>query len=64
MVVADRSLYSLFAPYLTSPHLPVQVVFSDHTEIILSREARVVTYVDKEGNRETLLLQRVLEEQR
>jgi len=31
----------------------VQVVFFDHTEVLLSCEARSVTYVDKERNRET-----------
>ncbi|CAM9188958.1 unnamed protein product [Sphacelaria rigidula] len=42
----------------------VQVVFSDHTEILLSEEARIVTFVDKEGSRQTQSLQRVLLEQR
>lgn len=40
------------------------MVFSDHTEVLLSREARVVTFVDKDGRRETLSLQRVLQDQR
>jgi len=31
----------------------VQVNFQDHTEIILSSEARVVTYVNKKGLRST-----------
>jgi polo-like kinase 1 len=31
----------------------IQVHFHDHTEIILSSEARVVTYMDKRGNRST-----------
>lgn len=42
----------------------VQVVFSDHTEILLSKDARVITFVDKNGKRETRALQRVLDEQR
>ncbi|CAM9239764.1 unnamed protein product, partial [Hapterophycus canaliculatus] len=42
----------------------VQVVFSDRTEILLSKEGRVVTFVDKEGKRENHSLQRVLEDQR
>lgn len=41
-----------------------QVVFSDSTEILLSKEARVVTFVDKDGARETSSLQRVVEDQR
>lgn len=41
-----------------------QVVFADHTEILLSNEARVVTFVDKHGNRETHSLQGVLQDQR
>ena len=31
----------------------IQVHFQDHTEIILSSEARVVTYMDKKGGRST-----------
>ena len=31
----------------------IQVHFHDHTEIILSSEARVVTYMDKKGTRST-----------
>lgn len=31
----------------------VQVNFQDHTEIILSSESRVVTYVNKKGERQT-----------
>ncbi|CAN0178158.1 unnamed protein product, partial [Ectocarpus sp. 8 AP-2014] len=42
----------------------VQVVFADHTEILLSNEARVVTFVDKHGSRETHSLQGVLQDQR
>ncbi|CAN0314155.1 unnamed protein product, partial [Ectocarpus fasciculatus] len=42
----------------------VQVVFADHTEILLSKEARVVTFVDKHGNRQTHSLQGVLQDQR
>lgn len=41
-----------------------QVVFSDHTEVLLSEEARVVTFVDKDGKRETHSLRRVLRDQR
>ncbi|CAN0572406.1 unnamed protein product, partial [Ectocarpus sp. 12 AP-2014] len=41
----------------------VQVVFADHTEILLSNEARVVTFVDKHGSRETHSLQGVLQDQ-
>lgn len=40
-----------------------QVVFCDHTEVLLSEEARVVTFV-KDGKRETHSLRRVLQDQR
>lgn len=39
----------------------VQVNFQDHTEIILSSEARVVTYVNKKGRRSTHPLSTALE---
>mmetsp|Transcript_42857 Transcript_42857/g.93204 ORF Transcript_42857/g.93204 Transcript_42857/m.93204 type:complete len:86 (+) Transcript_42857:1608-1865(+) len=39
----------------------VQVNFQDHTEIILSSEARVVTYVNKKGRRSTHPLSNALE---
>jgi len=39
----------------------VQVNFQDHTEIILSSEARVVTYVNKRGRRSTHHLSSALE---
>ena len=38
----------------------VQVVFFDHTEVLLSCEARSVTYVDKERNRKTYELGEVM----
>lgn len=42
----------------------MKVVFSDKTEILLTNEARLITYVDKNGKRETRRIERVLEEQR
>lgn len=51
-------------PTVRVVYLFVQVVFSDHTEILLSKEARLVTFLDKDGNRETQSLQRVVREQR
>ncbi|CAM9916511.1 unnamed protein product [Choristocarpus tenellus] len=42
----------------------VQVVFSDMTEMLLSKEACLVTYVNKEGHRESHSLKRMLEEGR
>lgn len=41
-----------------------QVVFSDRTEVLLSKEGRVVTFVEKDGKRETHSLHRVLGDQR
>ncbi len=38
----------------------VQVVFYDHTEILLSSEARVVTYVNKRRERETYYLEDIM----
>lgn len=38
----------------------VQVVFYDHTEILLSSEARIVTYVNKKHERETFELDDVM----
>ena len=39
----------------------VQVCFQDHTEIILSSESRIVTYVNKRGERSTYPLSSALE---
>jgi polo-like kinase 1 len=39
----------------------VQVNFQDHTEILLNSESRLVTYVDKKGERHTLPLNHALE---
>ena len=39
----------------------VQVCFQDHTEIILSSESRIVTYVNKRGERSTYPLSTALE---
>ena len=39
----------------------VQVNFQDHTEIILSSESKMVTYVNKQGERETFPLASALE---
>jgi polo-like kinase 1 len=39
----------------------VQVCFQDHTEIILSSESRIVTYVNKVGDRQTYPLSSALE---
>ena len=39
----------------------VQVCFQDHTEIILSSESRIVTYVNKKGERSTYPLSSALE---
>ena len=39
----------------------VQVNFQDHTEIILSSESRMVTYVNKKGERNTYPLATALE---
>ena len=39
----------------------VQVCFQDHTEIILSSESRIVTYVNKKGDRSTYPLSTALE---
>ena len=39
----------------------VQVNFQDHTEIILCSESRMVTYVNKKGERQTYSLQNALE---
>jgi len=38
----------------------VQVVFYDHTEILLSSEARIVTYVNKRRGRETYYLEDIM----
>jgi polo-like kinase 1 len=38
----------------------VQVVFYDHTEILLSSEARIVTYVNKRRGRETYHLEDIV----
>lgn len=43
---------------------PPQVVFLDATEVLLSEEARLITFVDKNGDRETLALLRALDEDR
>lgn len=42
----------------------VQVVFFDHSEVLLSAGATSVTYVDKQGRRDTLSLAEVMDEQR
>jgi polo-like kinase 1 len=39
----------------------VQVNFQDHTEILLNSESRLVTYVNKKGERQTLPLSHALE---
>ena len=39
----------------------VQVNFQDHTEILLNSESRLVTYVNKKGERQTLPLAHALE---
>jgi polo-like kinase 1 len=39
----------------------VQVSFQDHTEILLNSESRLVTYVNKKGERSTLPLNQALE---
>jgi polo-like kinase 1 len=39
----------------------VQVNFQDHTEILLNSESRLVTYVNKKGERSTLPLNQALE---
>ena len=39
----------------------VQVNFQDHTEILLNSESRLVTYVNKKGERQTLPLNHALE---
>lgn len=39
----------------------VQVSFQDHTEILLNSESRLVTYVNKRGERSTLPLNQALE---
>jgi polo-like kinase 1 len=39
----------------------VQVNFQDHTEILLNSESRLVTYVNKKGERQTLPLNTALE---
>jgi len=39
----------------------VQVNFQDHTEILLNSESRMVTYVNKKGERSTLPLNQALE---
>lgn len=39
----------------------VQVNFQDHTEILLNSESRLVTYVNKKGERQTLPLNQALE---
>lgn len=41
-----------------------QAAFTDKSEVLLSEEARIVTYVHKNGQRETLSLDRVLCDQR
>lgn len=66
-----NSFFFVFFPFCfgsvfvrSAPFWPDQVVFSDQTEILLSKEARVVTFVSKNGKRETSSLERVLQEQR
>ena len=39
----------------------VQVSFQDHTEILLNSESRLVTYVNKKGERSTMQLNAALE---
>lgn len=39
----------------------VQVVFNDNTQMILTQQLKVVTYVDKEKNKQTQLLSLALE---
>lgn len=39
----------------------VQVNFQDHTEIMLSSETKVVTYVNKQGERNTFPLNSAME---
>jgi polo-like kinase 1 len=39
----------------------VQVNFQDHTEILLNSESRLVTYVNKKGERSTMPLNLALE---
>lgn len=41
-----------------------QVIFLDATEIVLTEEARLITYADRGGRRETIALLRALEEDR
>ena len=41
-----------------------QVVFADTTQILLSEEGRVVTFVDAARNRHTLTLCSIFQEQR
>lgn len=38
----------------------IQIVFYDHTEILLSSEARIVTYVNKKNKRETYRLEDIM----
>jgi polo-like kinase 1 len=42
----------------------VQVMFLDNTEVLLSSEATVVTYADKQGLRKSMALQEVMEQGR
>ena len=49
-------------PWLTNR--TIQVIFLDGTEVILSSEARVVTYTNKESVRRTFSLSEIMHEPR
>ena len=45
-------------------HHTVQVMFLDNTEVILSSEARIITFADKSGNRRTYAVGEIVKEPR
>ena len=64
MIVIVIIFFLTFLDVLAILLLPPQVVFLDMTEILLSEEARLITFVDKTGDRETMALLRALDEDR
>lgn len=51
MIYLKKIIKSNDAQLLRLSNKIVQVIFLDKTEIILSQESKMVTYVDKEGQR-------------
>ena len=63
MVYLKKVMKTRNAQLLRLSNKIVQVVFSDKTEIILSSESKLVTYVDKEGQRQKYPINTAMESQ-